>query len=102
MKELLTRALCSCVVLGSAFLVAGCDETGKQPSDCIADECKTALIRALDDLGTIRFEANDESGEQNRRKIREVVDRFQNPRHIASLGLLSRAINASCGGDAIC
>jgi hypothetical protein len=91
------------VALTLLFAIAlySCSEANNSTAgDCVGDECKQALIIALGDLNKIRF--GPDSREARTHDIRQIVDRFRDSRHVAAFALLTRAIKASCGGDAIC
>lgn len=93
------------LVISTLLLVlalCGCSDAGKtSPHDCIGDDCKRALTEALEDLNKIQVVTNDDAV-QAKQRVRQIVDRFHEPRHLASLALLTRGMMGSCGGEAVC
>lgn len=85
-------------------VLTGCSNVrNNSPADCVGDDCKQALIAALEDLDKIRFVSkSDEVIEAERQRVRQIVERFREPRHLATLALLTRAMRVNCGFDAIC
>ena len=72
---------------------------------CTGDECKKQLILALEDLRKIEMPdgLTETQIELKHNEIRKVVDRFDNPRDISGLAMLSRAMGRHCSiPDIIC
>jgi len=80
----------------------GCEKTAPTvTTDCRGDDCKRALLLAMEDLSKIEIDKGRELTEAETQKIKDIVSRFRTPQTISALALLSRSMLRSCG-EATC